>query len=114
MARHEYRIKCGHCGYNVIVKHDGSCPHCGAPITTMASIETLPQTVSIFCYKCHAWVSANKVKPLTNWFYRGQEYGAGLYQIEEHKGTGLLKLKCSSSGKVYKQRIRLSQKRKLS
>ena len=100
-------------GYNVKVKDDGSCPRCGGAITTVATIETLPQTVSVFCHECRAWVSANKVKPLTNWFYHGKEYGAGLYQIQEHKGSGLLKLKCKSSRRIYKQTIRLSQKRKL-
>jgi hypothetical protein len=112
MARHEYRVKCDHCDHCVVPNSDGKCPNCNAPIQT--TIETLPQTVYVFCRNCRAWVSANKVKPLTNWFYHGKEYGAGLYQIQEHKGSGLLKLKCSSSGKIYKQRIRLSQKRKLS
>lgn len=113
IVEYEQRVKCEHCGHNVNAKDDGSCPHCGAAITTVATMETLPQTVSLFCNKCHTWVSAEKVKPLTNWFYRGKEYAAGLYQIQEHKGSGLLKLKCSASGRVYKQKIRLSQKRKL-
>ena len=47
----EQRVKCGHCGYNVKVKDDGTCPHCGASVTTVTTIETLPQTVSVFCHE---------------------------------------------------------------
>lgn len=113
MGEYNQRIKCKHCGYNVKAKYNGSCPHCGAATSTVATMETLPETVSLFCRECHTWVSATKVKPLTNWFYRKKEYAAGLYQIQEHKRSGLLKLKCPASGKTYKQTIRLSEKRKL-
>ena len=113
MGRHEHRVKCQHCSGYVIMKSDGSCPKCGATIDIL-TMEILPQTISVFCRACRTWVSATKVKPLTNWFHNGKEYGDGLYQIEEHKGGGLLKLKCSASRRIYKQKIRLSQKRKLS
>lgn len=114
MGRNEHRIECGTCRENVVVKFNGHCPACNAQINIPKTIDKLPQTVSVFCRGCHAWVSASKVKPLTNWFSHGRLYAAGLYQIQVHKGTGLLKLKCSSSGRVYKQRIRLDHKIDLS
>jgi hypothetical protein len=110
----EYRVKCDHCSNSVKPTLEGKCPNCNAPINLPTTMETLPQTVSVFCRDCRKWVSATKVKPLTNWFHRGKEYAAGLYQIEEHKRSGLLKLKCGASGRVYKQTIRLSHKRHLS